>query len=269
MGNLKESKKYVVQQQQPEGSHHVVRHLSLTIIALLLITCKNPFSNDENEKRVPTGSVNLIDYELVYKQHVALAPGLDNPDAEYDALVYCCVVGDTVIGELPVYRYRFIKVRPDTAETTMNYMEITDSSIINHAYWGNEPFVFLKRRIGDAHTIQLEETPYATLLFPYKENACWYTRPETTGVYSTKHYTLQERITVEAGTFECAKITTKILPQFSIEDVWAEQWWNGTVLIKGFINYGQQKIFDAEGNVIGYGANASFESFELKKYRKK
>lgn len=228
------------------------------------MSCEGPISNEEDHLTLE--EINLIDYELVYNQHSALAPGTDSPNAEYDAIIYCRTIGDTMIQDIPVYKYRFIKIRTDTAETTMNFMHITDTSIINYAHLGNEPFIFLKSKKVLYDSIKLEETPYSTILFPYKDSVYWYTRPESTELYSTKLYTEKGKIEVDAGKFDCAKVYTQILPGLGTFDLWAEQWWNGTVLIKSYLNYGENTVIDEHGKEIGE-AN-SFETFELKEYRK-
>jgi hypothetical protein len=84
----------------------------------------------------------------------------------------------------------------------------------------------------------IEETPYTVFRFPRTQNDFWFTRPESTGLYSIKSYTHQAPVTVEAGTFDCDKIHIMLLPAFRIPDFTCEQWICGNVVVKQRTTYG-------------------------------
>lgn len=221
----------------------------ITLFFLIFISCDDSVTTEKTK-------FNLIDFELIYKHYSLLSS-----DFEINDTIFCRVVGDTTISGIDVYKYRFITVSGDSSDTTMNYMQITDTSIINYAYWGYEPNIFLSRNQRNTDSVTLEDSPYSVILSPYKDSVSWYTRPEETDLFSIKTYTTEDTIEVGAGAFNCAKVTTDILPSLFIEDLWAEQWWHNLVLIKSYISFGKVESKDNEGNVIS--SIDAYETFEL------
>lgn len=180
-----------------------------------------------------------------------------------NAIVICRPIKDTIINGFQVLKYRFIKQTTETADTSFDYLQITDSTVVNYAWIGNTPFVLLKRKTID-DTLRIEDTPYTTFAFPYTQNAQWLTRPESSGLQSSKQYVGQDTITIPAGNFYCNKVHTRILVTFNINDLYSYQWSNGNTVIKNFINEGENEVIDSTGNSLGKFHD--WELFELRSF---
>lgn len=202
----------------------------------------------------PGSNLDMRTHELTY----AFSSNMEGK--AHNGSITCRPIKDTSITGISVVQYRYIKKVADSSDTSFNYLNITDTSVINYAWRGNAPYVLLKSAAAD-DSLNLEETPYTTFAFPFKLNARWLTRPDTTGLQSQKEFVGQESITTPAGTFYCNKVHTDILISFHLTDLYGDQWSIGNTVIKSFIHEGVSVVSDEVGNFIDSSEN--WELFEL------
>lgn len=205
-----------------------------------------------------SANLDMRTHELTYKYTGSIF------GKDISAEVICRPVLDTTINGISVSKYQFIKIEPNTIDTSYEYLHITDTSIINYAWVGNTPFILMKKS-NFSDSLFLEETPYTTLLFPFKQDATWFTRPESTDLHSIKKFITIESVIVPAGQFNCNSIHTNLLVSFGIDSLYCDQWSTGNVIVKTYINDGENEIRDSFDNPVG--KSKDWELFELKSYQ--
>jgi hypothetical protein len=217
----------------------------ITVLSELLLISSIAFSSN----------LDMRTYELAYNYTGSIG------GKAVSAIITCRPIKDTIINGIGVIKYRFVKTETDSSDTSFDYLNITDTSVINYAWRGNTPFILLKRASTD-DSLFLEDSPYTTFGFPFKLNAKWLTRPDSTGLQSQKEYIGQESLTTPAGTFYCNKVHTDILVTFHLTNVYSDQWSIGNTVVKSYINEGVTYVTDDLGNPID--SSNSWELFELK-----